>query len=284
VQIELADFNANEMPIIIIDEFDRVKDEDCKVLMTDTIKALSDYGVNCTVVIVGVGESVRDLIRGHESISRSLSQVQMPRMSERELRDIVVARARRLRLTLEDDALWRICFHSSGLPFYTHSLSKHAALRAVTAGRRRILEADVSAAFKACVQDVDHTIAESYVRATERIYRKSNIFPQVLAACALASVDALGTFGTADVVGPLSAIMGRPYKTQGFAFHLKGLTDASRGGVLRKMRSRKTYRFHFADAVMQPYVVMKSLDANILSKDVLDRFTLKRQSELSLST
>jgi hypothetical protein len=52
--------------------------------------------------------------------------------------------------------------------------------------------------------------------------------------------------------------------------------------VLRKTGSRRTYRFHFADAIMQPFVVMKSLDGAVMSKDVLDRFTLKRQSEFSI--
>jgi Cdc6-like AAA superfamily ATPase len=282
VQIELGGFNPNEMPIVVIDEFDRVEDETAKVLMTDTIKAMSDYGVNCTVVLVGVGESVTDLIRGHESISRSLSQIQMPRMSDGEMRDIALTRLRRLSMAISDDALWRIAYHAAGLPFYVHSLAKHAALKAVSEKRRRIEERDVAAAFMECTRDVDYSIEASYVRATERIYRKPNIFPQVLAACALAERDSLGKFGAADVEAPLSAIMGSEYKTQSFAFHLNELCTEDRGNVLRKSGSRRTYRFQFKDAVMQPFVVMKSLTGEIITQDVLNRFALKRQKALSI--
>lgn len=282
VQIELSGFPLEQTPIIIIDEFDRVEDESCKVLMTDTIKALSDYTVNCTVVIVGVGESVANLIKGHESISRALSQVPMPRMSEEELRDIVVSRVRRLNIKIDDDALWRITFHSAGLPFYTHSLAKHAALRAVGTRRDRITEVDVSEGFNDCVQDVDYSVLASYLRGTEPIYRKPNIFPQVLAACALAVPDVLGRFGAPEVEGPLSAIMGKPYKTQGFAFHLNKLCSEERGRVLRKTGSLRKFRFYFGDAIMQPFVIMKALQDGILTKDVLDRFAIRRQTQLSI--
>lgn len=282
VQLELGEFAPGQRPIVIIDEFDRVEDETAKILMTDAIKMLSDYGVNCTVVLVGVGESVTDLIRGHESISRSLTQIQMPRMSDPEMRDIAMRRLRSLHMSISDDALWRIAYHAAGLPFYVHSLTKHAGLKAVEQKRRRIEEKDVSAAFMQCTRDVDYSIEHGYVQATERIYRKSNIFPQVLAACALTQPDSLGKFGAADVEGPLSAIMGKDYETQSFAFHLNQLCTEGRGNVLRKTGSRRTYRFQFKDAVMQPYVLMRSLTSGVLTRDVLDRFALRRQTSLSI--
>ncbi len=282
IQVELSAFSPNDVPIVIIDEFDRIENVQCKVLVTDTIKSLSDYTVNCTIVIVGVAESVSQLVHDHESISRALVQVPMRRMFQDELRDIAISRLRRLRMQIADDALWRIVFFSAGLPFYTHSLGKHAALRAIAGKRIKITEGDVYEAVRDCVEDVDYSVKESYVRATERIYRKGNIFPQVLAAAALADLDSLGKFGAANVEGPLTAIMGENYKVPSFAFHLNELCKPERGRVLKKSGERRTYRFHFIDSVMQPYIVMKSLQEKIITNEILEKFSLRRQRGLSI--
>jgi DNA polymerase III delta prime subunit len=282
VQIELSTFNENQRPIIILDEFDRITDENCKILITDLIKALSDYSVNCTVIIVGVAKSVTDLLKGHESIARALRQVRMPRMSQEEMSQIVLTRLRRTRMRIDDDALWRITFFSSGLPFYTHSLGKYSALCAITQKRLQIREVDVFEAMLPCINDVDFSIKESYVRATERIYRKDNIFKQVLAGCALAEVDPLGEFNAAKVEKPLSAIMGDIYKTQSFAFHLNELSKPARGRILSRSGERRTYKLRFVDPLMQPYIVMNSLSENIITPEILERFAIKRQKTLSI--
>ena len=109
VQLELSNFSAHQIPLIILDEFDRISDESVTQLMADTIKALSDYSVNATIIVVGVAEDVTGLIKGHESIARSLIQVRMPRMSPDELGEIILSRYKKCGIkvdlggTLEND-------------------------------------------------------------------------------------------------------------------------------------------------------------------------------------
>jgi hypothetical protein len=55
-----------------------------------------------------------------------------------------------------------------------------------------------------------------------------------------------------------------------------------RGAVLRKTGARRTFQYHFAEATMQPYIIMKSLKEGIISKDVFDRFNVKRQKSLAI--
>jgi hypothetical protein len=206
----------------------------------------------------------------------------MPRMSPDELGDIVTTRLRPFGMTIDSDALWRITFSSSGLPFYTHSLGKHAALRAVVAKRRRIAERDVYDAMQDSMGDVDQTVRESYVRATERIYRKANIYAQVLAACALAEPDELGRYSAASVQEPLSAIMGKKYKSESFVFHLNQLCKPERGRILKKVPDRRIFRFQFINPLMQPYIVMKSLDSGLFTNGLLQNFKIDRQRRLSI--
>jgi len=93
---ELGNFGANDVPIIVVDEFNEVSDPATPRLMANAIKGLSDEGINATVIIVGVADDVNELIAGHESISRCCEEVLMPRMGQDELRDVIDSRIARL--------------------------------------------------------------------------------------------------------------------------------------------------------------------------------------------
>jgi Cdc6-like AAA superfamily ATPase len=77
------------IPIVVIDEFDRLDDE-TRRMHADLVKMLSDFDVHATIVLVGVAETVDGLLHDHESVGRALVQVQMPRMSRAEIRQILV--------------------------------------------------------------------------------------------------------------------------------------------------------------------------------------------------
>lgn len=69
VFLQLSRFGHNEIPIIIIDEYDRVQDDMCRVLMTDCIKSLARAPNNPTIILVGVAENILQLVSDHASIS-----------------------------------------------------------------------------------------------------------------------------------------------------------------------------------------------------------------------
>ncbi|WP_048647016.1 AAA family ATPase [Nitratireductor soli] len=282
VFLELSKFRQNEAPIIIIDEYDRITDETCRVLMTDLIKALTRLPNNPTIVLVGVADSILQLVRDHGSIHRNLVQIPMDRMTSDEIKEVIASRIRRLRMRITDDALWRVAYFSAGLPFYAHSIGKYSALRAVEKQTIQVDENLVQASLADCIADVDYTIAESYTRATEKIYRKGNIFAPVLAACALTENNDLGQFTAAAVEGPLSEIMGESYEVSAFSFHLNQMTSPERGSVLRKTGARRTFQYHFAEPAMQPYIIMKSLQDGVLRKEIFERFYVKRQKSFSI--
>lgn len=282
VQVEMAEFLPHEIPIIIIDEFDRIRDESCRILFTDTIKTLSDHTINCTLIVVGVADAIVDLLKEHESITRALVQVPMRRMNPEEIRDIISIRVSRLRLSIEPEALWRLSFFAAGLPYYAHLLGKYAVLEAIKARKPVIRATDAQAAMVACLSEVDYSIRDTYAKATRRAYRNENIYPQVLAAAALTEHDGVGRFGAADVAEPLTAIMGQQYKTQSFSFHIKEMCESERGPVFRKWAFKKTFRFAFIEPLMKPYILMKSLSDDLVTEEIINHFMAKRQTELSI--
>jgi len=81
--------SMDDRSIVIIDEFDRITDSVVQTALADTIKTLSDNIVNTTLIMVGVADSLDQLIAEHRSIERAIRQIPMPRMSKTELLEIV---------------------------------------------------------------------------------------------------------------------------------------------------------------------------------------------------
>ena len=283
VVLEMDRFSPNQLPIVIIDEYDRVEDQECRVLNTDVIKGLTLCKSNPTIIFVGVADSIMQLVYDHKSLAgRNLVQIPMTRMSRDEVREVITTRLKRLAMGISEDALWRIAYFSAGLPAYAHSLGKFSALFAIEQHKLHIDEDMVLEATHQCMADVDYSIIEAYTRATERIYRKDNLFREVLAACALAETNDLGQFTAAAVELPLSEIVGEPMKVPSFAFHLNEMSGPERGNVLRKMGARRTYQYQFSEAAMQPFVVIKSLADEVVKTETVDRFRISRQRSFSI--
>lgn len=283
VQMELSNFGLNSIPIIVIDEFDRITDKDVSLLISDTMKALSDYVVGCTIIIVGVAEDIGRLIENHSSISRQLIQVKMPRMSRQELSKIIADRVKRIGMSINEDVLWRITFLSRGLPYFTHLLGMHTVRAAISARRTTISEDHLDEGIKQALQEVDQTLKENYSLAIRsKKPKKDTLYEPVLLACALAETDDLGKFQQKNVEQPLASMTnGKAYKATTFAFHMNEFCEDKRGQILEKSGADQIPRYRFSDPVMQPYVIIRGLAEGRLESEALQRFIPQRQQRLS---
>jgi len=243
--------------VVFIDEFDRLRDADARVLFADTIKTLSDRVTRATVVLIGVADSVGELIREHRSVERALAQIHMPRMTREELSEIVTRGMEAAQMKIKPAAVAKIAALSQGLPHYTQLLSQLAAQAALS---RRVVDVetrDVDGAVLRALDRAQQSVVEAYEQAT--LASRRSMYPQVLLACALAPDNDFGLFRPGDVREPLSKILGKPTPTASFARHLEELSEGSRGAVLQKQGSGRTSRFRFADPLLQPYVAMQGV-------------------------
>jgi hypothetical protein len=251
---------------VVIDEFDRV-DAITASAMADTIKTLSDRDTDTTLVLVGVADSVEQLIHEHLSIDRALLQIPMPRMSRDELIAIVTKGMTRLpELIMEEGLDKRMADISKGLPHFTHLLAKHSALSAINDGRRRVVRRDYENALKTATEDKSQTLGNAYLKATHSA--KESIFEEVLLACALATDDR-GFFGAKDVRRPLTRIMNKPVKIEAYIRHLDKFSQEIRGPVLKKQGQKRKFQYSFVEPMMQPYVLMKALTEGKITEEQL---------------
>jgi energy-coupling factor transporter ATP-binding protein EcfA2 len=260
-------FEGVSVPTVIIDEMDRITDQETTTLIADTVKTLSDHAVNTTLILVGVADSVDDLITEHSSIERALVQIGMPRMSNEELFEIINKAFSSIEMTVEDSAKWHIAKLSQGLPHFTHLLGQQAGQQAVGSGRTHVIMEDVTKATGIAVSKADQTIVSTYHSATNS--PRENVFAQVLLACALTSKDELGYFAAADVRKPLSDIMGKPYDIPAFGRHLNDFCDGKRGPILQKTGEKKRFRYRFINPMMEPFVTMNGLARGFITEETL---------------
>lgn len=249
--------------IVIVDEFDRIVESDTTALMADTIKSLSDHSINTTLILVGVADSVDQLIAEHRSIERALVQVKMPRMDGPELIEIIDKGLSNCNMTIDSEVKSQIARLSRGLPYCTHLLTMHAALSALFSNRTAITWDDFNAAVSKAVENQQQTIVNAYELATHS--PRKNIFKEVLLACALAPTNELGYFKPVSLRRAMHVITGKPYDVPQYSRHLKQFCSEERGPVLQERGQSKRYRFRFANPLMEPFILIKALSEKMIT-------------------
>lgn len=253
--------------IVLIDEFDTMNDEQTPRLFADTIKMLSDQLVSSTLIVLGVADTLDELLAEHGSVHRALVHVHMPRMSTTELKEIVKRGLELLTMDIEDDAADLIAFLSQGFPHFTHLLAQAAARTAIDEQRPRVTLADVRAATLKVSERIESWIQDAYEKATASSH--DSIYPQVLLASALADNDDHGYFAPADLRSPMSRIMGKTYEIPSFIRQLNALAEADRGPVLTRTGTERKHRYRFVEPQMEPFVIMRSMGEGLIDLQAL---------------
>ncbi len=251
-------------PVIIIDEFDRVavNGGTTHKLMADTIKLFADTDTDATIMVVGVADSLADLMAGHESVARNIAPVQVSPMPVEELAEIVQKGFRFAGLSYERGVDTRIAELSQGYPHYTHLLGLWAGRSTIDSGNSTVSLSHLDAAVVAALQHASGAVEQEYAKAVASV-RKGTLFRYVLLACALAEKDFLGRFSAVQLREPLSKMTGRDYTTDAFQSHLAKFTEKQRGPVLKKSGVRRNYRWQFINPQLIPYVRLEGIRSGL---------------------
>ena len=270
--------------IVVIDELDAVRDSETTRLMASTIKQLSDFAIDTTLVLVGVADSVDELISEHQSIDRCLNQVFLPRMPVEELTELVAERLERVGMTVDQRPLLRLAAMSQGLPYYAHLLGLHAATSAVDSKSLTVGADDVDTALEIAISESQQSIVSDYASAV-RSPRPEALFRQTLLACASAEADELGYFAPADLREPISAILEQRREIASYMGQLNALSREDRGPALSVSGDRRNRRFRFVNPLLKPYVILRGVREGLVTEEQAYSFTdpdVARQLSLNL--
>jgi hypothetical protein len=280
IRRELQKCGSNSIPIIIIDEYNEVIDKNAKILTANLIKEFYDFSVTTTIILVGVSENISDLIGDHASAARAIVEIPLSRMSESELKEIIQKRASRTVMSFSGDAMWTIIILSRGLPYFTQTLSKHAALHAIADRRLEVTNSDVESSMGNFIENSETLFKDAYRKATRS--NQENYFQQSLLACALAKTDDDGFFTANDLVEPYSAIMREKKRIAHFDKHLRRFSSDEGGNILVKRGGDRQQRFRFADPMMQPYVIIRGINTQMIDEAAKAILLQREQATLSI--
>lgn len=257
--------------VCIFDEFDRMAREEARGF-SDLVKSLSDNAVPATVVLVGVAETVTDLVQDHASVERSLKQIEMPRMEDAELSEVLDKAATQLGVTFSGNARSTIVAMSQGLPHYTHLLGREAVRAAVAQGHLTIGVQDVRSGVVNAINDAQETIRDLYARAVASA-QSDALYRQVLLACALTKKGPRSSFRAADVARAVTKLLKKEYKIPAIAKHLKSFAeDEVRGQILIRKGGERNYTYRFANPLMESYVLMRGVADQLVDPTSIGSF------------
>lgn len=261
--------NLTSRLLIIFDEFDSVTKEETKTKMADTIKALSDNVPNVTILLVGIADNVVDLLGDHPSLERCLLQIQMPRMSDNELGEIIDNGLKKLELIIDDNVKNKIIEYSSGFPHYTHAICKSAASYAISSNTNTVSIEHFTYAVKRSIQTTAQSLRSSYQKAIITSKGPSH-FEEVLAACALSSLDEYDCFTNS---GTLVHFKGKKKSkssmtTKDLRYYLDALCKEEKGNILEKIGQGSNIRYKFRNPIMRAFIRLKIYDKRVEANKV----------------
>ena len=249
--------------LLILDEYDRVRDQQTHTRLAETLKHFSDAASETKIIVVGVAETVSGLVGEHESLTRSLAQVKLERMDEGELGEIVTAGEEHVGVVFQEDARRRIIALSDGFPFYTHVLCKYSAedagrvLLQNSQARVVVSEPEYRRALRRAIGTAESGLREDYQAAVITTKRKTEAFMHVLWGMAYSSQPEVQVNEIADNIGLLTGTRPKPPTLSNY---LGPLTRPEKSEVL--VRVRQGY-YKFANPLMRAYVRLILEEHNI---------------------
>lgn len=250
-----------DIPVLFIfDEFDQVKKNDFIKGMSNIIKFCSDQIENVTIMLVGIGNSVNDLLGEHISVERCIKQISLGRMTDLELSEILKNANDKIGVKMETDIRKNIIRYSAGFPHFTHLLGKYSTLATIERKSNIIQSQDFTSAIKNALENTTESIRSIYQKAIITT-KKESYFPQILTACALAPTDQHGTFRASDLEKVLIDKLGINLKMQAYQYHIGKLCSKDRGEILEKIEiSSKQSRYRFSNPLFKGFVLLKHFD------------------------
>ena len=259
---------SKDQGLIIIDEYDRVEDENTHTRMAELLKHFSDAASETRIMLVGVAETLTQLIGEHESLSRSLAQIKLDRMSLEELTDIVRRGESHLKATVKNTVVHRIVRLADGFPYFVHLICRHAAhlaaeqlLHPGVDTRVVIAEDEYAGGLHDALSNAEHTLSEQYAQSVITTRRHSEKFALVLWGMAL---DDASDVQVQDIARNAGFFHPEEFKAASFNWTLRELSSDKRGSMLTKVREGY---YRFTNPLMRPYIRSLMELENILRRD-----------------
>ena len=257
---EIADLlrRMNAPAAIILDEFDKLTAPETKSQFADLIKIVSDTAPLVTIVVVGVAENIHELVGEHESIQRNLVHVEVPLMSDPEIKTIYTKGLDRLKIGYAESVVDQIPLLAGGFPHYAHLLGLASAKAAIHGEATSVAHSHFDQACAYALADAVEKYRDAFARATATT--QASRYPKILASCGYAKTDGRGVFRATDVVDAFKSVFNESLSIQAVVPALGEFLSQGRAEVLKAVSVGGRQCYKFADPMMRPYCRLKVIE------------------------
>jgi hypothetical protein len=235
--------------VLIVDEFDRVEDADTRTRFADTIKQVSDRGVALSFVIVGVSDSMEELLGRHPSIQRNVLGLPLPLLTDDQVEEILTRGGREAGINYPPEIKQSIVNTSRGVPYIAQLLGLHAGIEALARRSVEVNTADLAAACGRALEEMDPRVAGLFDRLVNR--GASVNARGALLAIASGEHDRFGRFSVSAAPNGWS-VAGWHLTREQWSLMLDM-------GAVRECPSAGYGVFTFADAMLQHYILLREV-------------------------
>jgi AAA+ ATPase superfamily predicted ATPase len=168
--LTFASQRHSKAPVAVIDEFERVKSGEERMLFADMIKQLGDQSINLKLIFCGVGSSLNELLDAHHSCYRYLSVLELERLGYDGRFAIIDSTFQAFRVEIDETTRFRIAKISDGFPHFVHAICEKLLWEIFEDPRtlNRIGPAHYTAAIDAAVTAIEPHLRQIYEHATKK--------------------------------------------------------------------------------------------------------------------
>lgn len=160
--------------IIVIDELDRLRRSDDKLLFSELIKNAASLEADIRFIFCGIGRDIEEILGAHPSSGRYFEPIELERLHHNFLWDIIKPVAAIMGVVVEQETLMRVGILSDGFPHFVHLIGQcifwamHDDTLEVSKCERRHFEAGI----KGALEKTENWLRMAYQRATEKTKNK----------------------------------------------------------------------------------------------------------------
>jgi Cdc6-like AAA superfamily ATPase len=157
--------------VVVIDELERLKDEQDKVKLAEFVNSVSSVQSETKFILSGIGHTVEELLGAHQSATRKLEAIELEPISHNELWKIVSTVADELGVEVDQGHLVRSSILSDGFPHYVHLIAESLfwAMFEDEADCKEATAEHFREAVKGALERTEVEHKSAYRRATEKV-------------------------------------------------------------------------------------------------------------------
>jgi len=171
---------SNKDGVLFIDEFDSLS-LIVKEKVGEVIKLLSDNQSPFKLLVVGIGNSIVDLLAGNASITRNVRQIKLNRMTSSEISEIIINGSKKINLTYEPDVIKKIVEISAGYPHFAHLLALKSGEICIKKDQNKVIMDFLIESISSAVDDSEEYLTYSWNSTMQGV--SSELYMQILIAC-----------------------------------------------------------------------------------------------------